>query len=210
MGQNEPLPASQELENAIEILNLILSYADRWHTVEISLRSRFPPERILQPPKARNLFRVRGIVLTGWESTSRDQIWDVVNSSPELRKATWMFFMPSSTPLSQLKEADIMTQDIQLLEDVLPRLANLTALALSSSPYEGASSQQTFSGKLISLPLLRVLRLLGSCHHLLDRIEAPSLQKPEVYPSHRLETRINPPHSRKRPSRPFGCARRND
>ncbi|KAF8645627.1 hypothetical protein AX16_007709 [Volvariella volvacea WC 439] len=185
-SQPEP-PTPQQFEATIEILNLILSHADRWHTVDIALWSKSPPERIIRPPNARNLFHVRGIVLRGLEPTSRDQIWDAVNSSPELRKTSWILFVPASAPWSQLEKVDITIEDIPSLEDVLPRLINLAALTIGSSAPRGASDQQVFSGKLIPIPLLRVLHLTGSClYPLLDRIKAPLLQELLFHPSYKL------------------------
>ncbi|KAF8645605.1 hypothetical protein AX16_007687 [Volvariella volvacea WC 439] len=185
--QYSPPLSSQEVELVIEVFNLFISYADRWHTIQIKFRYMFPPGRILSLPIPRNLVFVRGIMLWEWEQAAQDQIWEAINSSLRLRRVHWENVIPRSTPWSQLENVRIAVDYIQPLKDVLPRFTNLTSLSMRCGDFTGFHPQD-FTTELITIPALRVLDLDGfHINPVLDRIVAPRLQELDIYNNYARE-----------------------
>ncbi|KAF8642956.1 hypothetical protein AX16_009296 [Volvariella volvacea WC 439] len=185
-------PSSQEIELVVEILNLYISYADRWHTIHINVGSKVGAGRVSSLPIPRNLVFVQGITLNEWKQAAQDQIWEAINSSPRLRRARWENVIPKSTPWSQLEQVDIMVNLIQPLGDVLPRLTNLTSLNMRCGGFTGLVPQ-AFTTKLISIPALQVLHLTGfHIYPILDRLVTPRLRELSIHPNYVRETHTDP------------------
>ncbi|KAF8645620.1 hypothetical protein AX16_007702 [Volvariella volvacea WC 439] len=188
---NSP-PSPQEIEVLVDILNMFISYADRWHTIQIKLRSKFPQGRLLSLSTPQNLVYVRGIYLGEWEQAAQDQVWEAINNSPHLRRVQWINFIPESTPWSQLENVNVMVRYIRPLADLLPRLTNVTSLSMQCG-YFPALGPQDFTTELITIPALRLLHLTGyHIYPVLNRIMTPRLQELDIRPSYVRNAYTNP------------------